>query len=149
MFYKLYARSPPLSNGRQPGIQSLVLFLLNQCLDQAGGAAPNGFPLAMVVLPADLIHSPLRFPHPSNFDGAARATHASLPRCGSPTRMLQIACFESKYTYNARRPATAIQLADSATNPATAAEADWGPVVPTPPHPEYPAAHSCGAGAVA
>ena len=60
-----------------------------------------------------------------------------------------IACFDSKYTYNAWRPTTAIQLADSATNPATAAEADWAPLMPTPPHPEYPAAHSCVTGAVA
>ena len=60
-----------------------------------------------------------------------------------------IACFDSKYTYNTWRPVTAIQLADSATNPATAAEADWTPVVPTPSHPEYPAAHSCVTGAIA
>ena len=59
------------------------------------------------------------------------------------------ACFESKYTYNFWRPVTAIQLADSATNPATAAEADWAPLMPTPPHPEYPAAHSCVTGAIA
>ena len=54
-----------------------------------------------------------------------------------------IACMESKYHYNFWRPTTAITLADSRINPATVAEAGWTPVVPTPPHPEYPAAHSC------
>ncbi len=34
-------------------------------------------------------------------------------------------------------------------NPATAADAAWTPVVGTPNHPEYPAAHGCGSGAVA
>ncbi len=50
---------------------------------------------------------------------------------------------ESKYHYNFWRPTTAINLAESRINPATVAEVGWTPVVPTPPHPEYPAAHSC------
>ena len=50
-----------------------------------------------------------------------------------------IACFDSKYTYNFWRPSTAIHETDPA----------WAPVVPTPPHPEYPAAHGCVTGAVA
>jgi hypothetical protein len=44
-------------------------------------------------------------------------------------------CFESKYHYNAWRPLSALP--------------GWTPVVPTPNHPEYPAAHSCVAGATA
>ena len=31
----------------------------------------------------------------------------------------------------------------------TVADANWTPVVPTPNHPEYPAAHSCSSGAMA
>lgn len=58
-------------------------------------------------------------------------------------------CFESKYHYNSWRPFSAIQLADTDGNDATAADPAWAPVVPTPNHPEYPAAHSCAAGAVA
>jgi PAP2 superfamily len=59
------------------------------------------------------------------------------------------ACFESKYHYNTWRPFSAIQLADTDGNDATTADPAWAPVVPTPNHPEYPAAHSCAAGAVA
>ncbi|WP_395400368.1 vanadium-dependent haloperoxidase [Pseudoduganella sp. UC29_106] len=58
------------------------------------------------------------------------------------------ACFEAKYFYEAWRPLSAIPLADTDNNAATAADATWTPVVPTPNHPEYPAAHSCTAGAL-
>lgn len=58
-------------------------------------------------------------------------------------------CFESKYRYNFWRPFSAIQLADTDGNPATEADPQWTPVVPSPNHPEYPAAHGCASGAVA
>jgi hypothetical protein len=61
---------------------------------------------------------------------------------------VEIACFESKYAYQFWRPLSAIPLADTDNNPATIADPAWTPVVPTPPHPEYPAAHACVAGAV-
>ena len=61
----------------------------------------------------------------------------------------QIACFDAKYAYNFWRPVTAIQQADTDGNPATQADPAWATIVPTPPHPEYPAAHGCVAGAVA
>lgn len=54
-----------------------------------------------------------------------------------------IACFESKYHFEFWRPTTAIALAERAADP------KWTPVVPTPNHPEYPAAHSCAAAATA
>jgi hypothetical protein len=60
-----------------------------------------------------------------------------------------IACFDSKYHFNFWRPVTAIQAADSDDNPDTNADAAWAPFVNTPPHPEYPAAHGCVAGATA
>ena len=60
----------------------------------------------------------------------------------------EIACFESKYFYQAWRPLSAIPLGDTDGNAATTADPDWAPVLPTPNHPEYPAAHSCVAGAV-
>ncbi len=50
-----------------------------------------------------------------------------------------IACFDSKYVYSFWRPSTAIQQTDPG----------WLPYQNTPPHPEYPAAHGCVAGAVA
>jgi hypothetical protein len=57
------------------------------------------------------------------------------------------ACAEAKYFYDRWRPLSAIALADTDNNPATAADPAWTPSVPTPNHPEYPAAHSCTAGA--
>jgi hypothetical protein len=60
-----------------------------------------------------------------------------------------IACFESKYHFDFWRPTSAIQLADTDGNAATAPDPTWTPVVPTPNHPEYPAAHGCGTGGVA
>jgi len=59
------------------------------------------------------------------------------------------ACFESKYFYERWRPRSAITLADTDGNSATDVDAAWVPVVPTPNHPEYPAAHSCNSSAVA
>ena len=56
------------------------------------------------------------------------------------------ACFEAKYFYEAWRPLSAIPLADGDDNAATASDAAWTPVFPTPNHPEYPAAHSCTSG---
>ncbi len=60
-----------------------------------------------------------------------------------------VACFEAKYFYHAWRPTSAITLADTDGNANTAPDLTWAPVVPTPNHPEYPAAHSCNGAAVA
>jgi hypothetical protein len=49
------------------------------------------------------------------------------------------ACFETKYHYYRWRPLSAIAAIDPA----------WKPRVPTPNHPEYPAAHGCTTGALA
>ncbi|MFO1328848.1 MAG: vanadium-dependent haloperoxidase [Rubrivivax sp.] len=59
------------------------------------------------------------------------------------------ACFESKYHHDFWRPTSAIQLADTDGNAATRPDANWAPHLPTPNHPEYPAAHSCASAAVA
>lgn len=58
-----------------------------------------------------------------------------------------IACWDSKYYYNFWRPVTAIQAADTDDNLYTQADPTWVPFATTPPHPEYPAAHACVAGA--
>ncbi len=50
-----------------------------------------------------------------------------------------LACFETKYHYYRWRPLSAIAAIDPA----------WTPRVPTPNHPEYPAAHGCTTGAFA
>jgi hypothetical protein len=58
------------------------------------------------------------------------------------------ACFDAKYHYASWRPASAIQMADADGNDATAPDAARAPVLPTPDHPEYPAAHSCTSGSL-
>ncbi len=50
-----------------------------------------------------------------------------------------LACFETKYHYYRWRPTSAIAVADPA----------WKPRLPTPNHPEYPAAHGCTTAAMA
>jgi hypothetical protein len=54
-----------------------------------------------------------------------------------------IACMNAKYHYSAWRPFTAIRNADTDGNPATTADPTWTPLLVTPNHPEYPAAHGC------
>lgn len=59
------------------------------------------------------------------------------------------ACFEAKYHYATWRPHSAITMADADGNDATNVDAAWTPVLLTPNHPEYPAAHSCTSGSLA
>jgi hypothetical protein len=54
-----------------------------------------------------------------------------------------IACFDAKYHYLRWRPITAIRAGDTDANDATVADPDWTPLLATPNHPEYPAAHVC------
>jgi PAP2 superfamily len=60
-----------------------------------------------------------------------------------------IACWDAKYTYMFWRPVTAIHDGNTDGNSETEADAAWTPFLTTPPHPEYPAAHTTvGAGAL-
>jgi hypothetical protein len=56
-------------------------------------------------------------------------------------------CFESKYHHNFWRPISAVQLA-AGTGQGAQPDPAWTPHLPTPNHPEYPAAHSCVSAAV-
>lgn len=60
-----------------------------------------------------------------------------------------ITVFNSKYYYNFWRPMTAIRAADTDDNPNTDPDPAWLPLVSTPCHPEYPAAHGAGTGGLA
>jgi hypothetical protein len=60
----------------------------------------------------------------------------------------QITTWNSKYFYNFWRPVTAIRYVDDG-NPATESDPSWLPLVTTPGHPEYPAAHATITGAFA
>jgi hypothetical protein len=55
-----------------------------------------------------------------------------------------IGCFDAKYHYLSWRPQHASARADTDGNPLTEpADPSWTPFLPTPNHPEYPAAHTC------
>lgn len=53
-----------------------------------------------------------------------------------------IANWDAKYYFHSWRPITAIALADTDGNLATAPDLSWTPLIPTPNFPEYPSAHS-------
>ena len=58
-----------------------------------------------------------------------------------------IGSFETKYFYKYWRPITAVRLAATDGNPATAADPTWTPLRPTPEIPDYDSAHSVEGGA--
>jgi hypothetical protein len=60
-----------------------------------------------------------------------------------------VACWEAKYEYDFWRPEPAIVRADEDDNPETVADPSWRPLIPTPPHPEYPSAHATNSAAMA
>jgi hypothetical protein len=60
-----------------------------------------------------------------------------------------IGSWESKYVFNFWRPVSAIQLADSDGNPATAGDPAWTPLQFTYPIPDHDSGHSVQGGAAA
>jgi hypothetical protein len=60
----------------------------------------------------------------------------------------QIACWESKYSYNFWRPITALRVGDEDGNPATDVDPEWQPLINTPNFPEYPSGHASTSGAI-
>jgi PAP2 superfamily len=58
-----------------------------------------------------------------------------------------IGCMDAKYHYSFWRPVTAIR--GGGGNPNLTGDPGWTPLAVTPNHPEYPAAHGCGTGAMA
>jgi hypothetical protein len=60
-----------------------------------------------------------------------------------------IVALDSKFTFNFWRPETAVREADTDGNPNTVADADWTPLIPSPPNPDYLGGHALGGGAAA
>jgi hypothetical protein len=58
-----------------------------------------------------------------------------------------VACFETKYHFALWRPVTAIRAANTDQNPRTHPDANWEPLVFTPPFPAYPSGHASFGGA--
>jgi hypothetical protein len=59
-----------------------------------------------------------------------------------------IACWDAKYAYNFWRPMPAIRDGELDGNPGTLENDAWTPLLPTPPHPEYPSGHSTNSSAI-
>lgn len=59
-----------------------------------------------------------------------------------------IAFYEAQYFYSYWRPYTAIRLAETDGNEATAPDKAWNPLFDTPNHPEYPSGTCTGTGAI-
>jgi PAP2 superfamily len=54
-----------------------------------------------------------------------------------------ISCWTDKAYWHFWRPITAIREADTDGNPATIADPNWLPLIPTPPYPDHPSGHAC------
>jgi hypothetical protein len=59
-----------------------------------------------------------------------------------------INCWDDKEHWSFWRPITAIHQAADDNNPATAPQADWAPLLPTPPYPDQPSGYNCYAAAL-
>lgn len=97
-------------------------------MDQGNGIGytPNGHQLSLVVQALEQTKSNMAVAA----EAFAKATIAQ--------RDALIVTFKSKYTYNLLRPAMYLsKLIDP----------NWLPLIPSPPHPEYPAAHAVVTGA--
>ena len=84
---------------------------------------------------------------PRSLDLAAKARVFALMYLAAADA--SIACWEAKYHYNFWRPLPAIVNGEADGNPATLADEAWRPLLPTPPHPEYPSGHSSNSSAMA
>jgi hypothetical protein len=80
---------------------------------------------------------------------AARQRHTNLSENARLFALLNVAaadgvisCWDAKYFYEFWRPITAIRLAGTDGNPDTAEQADWTPLLVTPPYPEYSSGHA-------
>jgi hypothetical protein len=81
--------------------------------------------------------------------GVADAQHNTLEQNARMFALLNIGmadalitAWDSKFEYSFVRPVTAIRNAENDGNPDTVADAAWSPLLTTPPHPSYMAAHS-------
>jgi hypothetical protein len=54
-----------------------------------------------------------------------------------------INCWDDKERWSFWRPITAIHEAEDDDNPATLPQADWAPLLPTPPYPDHPSGYNC------
>jgi PAP2 superfamily len=124
-FYKIVKNDYDVSQTLTTEQKNIALFWVDQ--GNGIGYTPNGHEISFTTQALEQTHS--------NLYVAAEA----YAKVGIAQRDAIVAAFKSKYTYNLVRPVTYIRkLIDP----------NWLPFIPTPPHPEYPAAHALITGAV-
>lgn len=123
-FYKMVKNNYDVSLALTAEQKNIALFWVDQ--GNGIGYTPNGHQLSLVVQALEQTKSNMAVAA----EAFAKATIAQ--------RDALIVTFKSKYTYNLLRPATYLRkLIDP----------NWLPFIPSPPHPEYPAAHAVVTGA--
>ncbi|MBT2384343.1 vanadium-dependent haloperoxidase [Streptomyces sp. ISL-11] len=82
----------------------------------------------------------------SGYDIAGTARLLAAANCAMADAI--ITAWDAKLRYGRWRPLTAIRLAGSDGNPATAPDPAWEPLIATPPHPDYLSGHATVGGAL-
>lgn len=124
-FYKIQKNVYDVSQTLTTEQKNIALFWVDQ--GNAVGYTPPGHDFLLVTQALEQT-------------GASLATAAeAYAKTGIAERDAAVVCFRSKYTYNLLRPVTYIRKI---------IDPNWLPFIPTPPHPEYPAAHAFVTGAV-
>ena len=124
-FYKMVKNVYDVSKALTTDQKNTALYWIDQ--GNGVGYTPAGHDMAIVTEAIEQTNSNL---------GVAAETYA---KAGIAERDASIECFRSKYHYNLIRPVSYIQKLIDAT---------WMSFIPTPPHPEYPAAHAYVTGSV-
>ncbi|MEP6926139.1 MAG: vanadium-dependent haloperoxidase [Ginsengibacter sp.] len=124
-FYKIVKHVYDVSQTLTTEQKNIALFWVDQ--GNAVAYTPAGHDMALVTQAIEQTHSSL---------GVAAEAYA---KAGIAERDGAIVGFRSKYTYNLIRPVSYIRKLISPT---------WLSFIPTPPHPEYPAAHAFVTGSV-
>ncbi len=124
-FYKMVENVYTVSKNLTQEQKDIAMFWV----DQGNGIAftPHGHHISLITQALYQKHADL---------GTAAEAYA---KGGIAERESTIICFRSKYKYNLIRPVSYIQKVIDPT---------WLSFIPTPPHPEYPAAHAFITGAV-
>jgi PAP2 superfamily len=123
-FYKIAKLDYDVSKTLTTEQKNIALFWVDQ--GNGIGYTPNGHEISLVIQALEQTHASL-----------AVAAKAFAKTCIAQRDALLVV-FKSKYIYNLLRPVTYIRKV---------IDPSWLPFIPTPPHPEYPAAHALVTGA--
>jgi hypothetical protein len=124
-FYKIVKNVYDVSQSLTTDQKNTALYFVDQ--GNAVGYTPPGHDMSIVTQALEQTNATL-----------AMAAEA-YAKAGIAERDASIVCFKSKYTYNLVRPITYIRKL---------IDVNWLPLIATPPHPEYPAAHAFVTGSV-